>query len=103
MKKSLLLFYVLGLSFFLFSCQTGMNDGIPAEYFFQSAKKSIFRISPDGKYISYLEDYKGMKNIFILDLAKGDIQRITTETEQDVKFAFWANNDELIYLMKRSI
>jgi len=97
MRRSILFFYFVGLLIFLFSCQE-KKDRLPAELFFHTTEKSNFEISPNGKYISFLENYKGHKNIFVIDLADTSTQRVTTFDKQGVRSAFWANNDELIFL-----
>jgi len=103
MKKNLLFFYFIGICIFLFACQNKDSSRVPAEYFFHIPEKTSFRISPNGRYISYLKDYDGLKNIFVLDLTDQSTHRITTAKEQDIQSAFWANDDELIFLMKRNL
>src|SRR5690606_24291098 len=65
--------------------------------------KTNFRISPNGNYISFLKEHNGLKNIFILDLSNGVTKRITNSPVKDIKFAFWASDDELIFMMDRSV
>lgn len=101
MRRSILFFYLIGLSVFLFSCQ-GKKDRLPAELFFHTTEKDNFEISPNGKYISFLENYNGQKNIFVIDLADTSTHRITEFEEQGVQSVFWANNDELIFLMDQN-
>jgi len=103
MKKNLLLLYFIGLSVFIIACQGKNKDRISAEDFFQTPEKTSFRISPNGKFISFLKAHNGLKNIFVLDLNNGHTQRITTSEKRDIQFAFWANDDELIFLMKRGV
>jgi dipeptidyl aminopeptidase/acylaminoacyl peptidase len=98
MRRSILFFYFIGLSVFLLSCQ-GKEKRLAAELFFHTTKKSNFEISPNGKYISFLENYEGHKNLFVIDLTDTSTHRITTFEDRAVKTAFWANNDELIFLM----
>src|SRR5690606_12173521 len=98
MRRSILFFYLIGLSVCLFSCQ-GKKDRLPAELFFHTTKKDNFKISPNGKYISFLENYKGQKNIFVIDLTDTSTHRITAFDEQGVQSVLWANNDELVFLM----
>src|SRR5690606_25612656 len=101
MRRSILFFYFIGLLAFLFSCQQ-KKERLPAEFFFHTTEKSNFEISPDGKYISFLENYKGYKNIFVIDLADTSTQRVTAFDQQGIQSVFWANNDELIFLMDQS-
>src|SRR5690606_28166440 len=80
----------------------GKNKLIPIEDFFHEAEKIQFRISPNGKYISYLKEYEGIKNIYVLNIEKGSTERITKSKERDIQSAFWASNDEIIFLMQRN-
>lgn len=98
MRRSILFFYLIGVSVFLFSCQ-GKGNRLPAELFFHTTEKDNFEISPDGKYISFLENHEGHKNIYVIDLADTSTHRITSFNQQGVQSAFWVNNDELIFLM----
>ena len=40
------------------------NKLITVEDFFRNPEKSVVRISPDGKYLSYLAEYKKRMNVF---------------------------------------
>lgn len=96
-----LLYCIIVLPIFLFSCGGKENKGISAESFFHSTEKSRFRISPNGKFISFLQGFDGFKNIFVLDLNTGVTKRITNSKDRDIQIAFWANDDELIFVMSR--
>ena len=101
-KKLLYCYYFLGITFFLLACGNIRDDRISAESFFNAPEKTNFRISPNGNFISYLKDYNGLKNIFILDLSSGDTKRITNSPLRDITSAFWASDDELIFMTDRS-
>lgn len=99
MIRNLLKLFVFALALLAFSCGQYKTDRPGAEAFFHTAEKDHFRISPSGTHISYLQDHEGLKTIFILDIASGNTR--TVPTDSDVESAFWANDDELVFLLKR--
>lgn len=80
----------------LFSCNGNREREIPISDFFKDAEQSIFRISPDGKYVSYLKPYKGRQNIFIKSLADGKEQMATSFTDYSVRDYSWTYNNQII-------
>ena len=87
--------------FFLFlilgSCSNAEND-IPIENFFNDADKSNFQLSPSGNHVSYLQNYNGVKNLFVVDIEKYSTTRLTSETSIGLNAAFWANDEEIVVL-----
>jgi len=72
---------------------------IPLRDFFRNPDKSQFRISPDGKHISYQAPYENRLNIFVKKaLAEEPAYRITSVTERDIHDYFWKSNNHIIYL-----
>jgi hypothetical protein len=70
--------FFLLLSYLLFcACKQNEVRQIPVSDFFKTPEKSFFKISPDGKYISYLKPYKDKQNIYIRSLATGAEQMAT--------------------------
>lgn len=53
----------------LYSCKGNKSKEIPVSDFFKIPEKSAFKISPDGKYVSYLRPDKENQNLFIASLA----------------------------------
>src|SRR5471030_2656196 len=71
---------------------------IPIADFFKTPEKSAFKISPDGKYISYLKPYKDKQNIFIKSLADGKERMATSFIDYSVRNDyFWAYNGEIVF------
>lgn len=99
MIKNLLRLFVFGFVLLAFSCGDAVTGRPDADAFFHTAEKDHFRISPSGTHISYLQEHKGRNTIFILDIASGNTR--TVPANDDVESAFWANDDELIFLLKR--
>jgi len=93
----LILFVLLG------GCNQGeLAKQIPLEDFFIEPVKTSFLISPDGEYISYLQPYKNRLNIFIQSIDGKSVTRISGETDRNISYYFWANNNELLYLKDRT-
>ncbi|MEO5909511.1 MAG: S9 family peptidase [Pelobium sp.] len=90
--------YVL-LCALLFSCTGGTEvKEISVETFFKDPQKSIFHISPDGKYLSYLQPYEGKLNLFVQSIEGNEVKQITTFADKGIKYYFWAGNDKLFYM-----
>jgi dipeptidyl aminopeptidase/acylaminoacyl peptidase len=69
---------------------------IPISDFFKNAERSFFRLSPDGKYVSYLKPYKGRQNLFIQSLADGKEQMVTSFADYSVSNYSWTYNNEIV-------
>lgn len=74
---------------------------IPAELFFRKSERTDFQISPSGEEVAFIQSHEGIKNLFLLNLRSEKTQRITQESDQDIRFAVWANDRELIFMNDR--
>ncbi|MEJ6980789.1 prolyl oligopeptidase family serine peptidase [Pedobacter sp. P351] len=98
MQKQLKLLSVIGL-FLLAACSYERTaKKIPIEDFFRNPVKTSFKISPDGRYISYQQPYKNRMNIFVQSIDGKNVTRITDETQYNTTFYCWANNNELLFM-----
>ncbi|MEO6981212.1 MAG: prolyl oligopeptidase family serine peptidase [Mucilaginibacter sp.] len=71
---------------------------IPIIDFFKTPEKVVYRVSPDGKYLSYLKPYKDKQNIFIQSLAEGKVQMATSFTDYSVRGDYyWTYNNEIVF------
>lgn len=71
---------------------------IPVIDFFKTPEKSAFRISPDGKYISYLKPFKDKQNLVIRSLADGSERMATSLNDYSVRGDyFWTYNNEIVF------
>ena len=70
---------------------------IPVNDFFGTPQKSGFKISPDGKYISYLKPYKERLNLFVRSLADGSERMATSFTDYSLRDYYWTYNDQLVF------
>jgi dipeptidyl aminopeptidase/acylaminoacyl peptidase len=71
---------------------------IPVEDFFKNPEISAFRISPDGKYYSYLAPWNSRMNIFVKEVGTDEATRITAQTDRDIQDCFWASAERIVYL-----
>ncbi len=96
--RGLLLLLALGC---MCACRQKAAEHIPVRYFFKTPDKSFFKISPDGRYISYLKPYKEKQNLFIKSLADGSERMATSFTDYSVRDYFWAYNNQLVFSQDR--
>ena len=71
---------------------------IPLEDFFKNAEKTAYKISPEGKYFSYMAPYENRMNIFIQEIGADSATRITSETDRDIAGYLWANDNRILFL-----
>lgn len=91
--------YLLFIAFFaaFFSCGQNEHGQIPIREFFKTPEKSFFKISPDGKYLSYLKPYKDKQNLFIQTLADGKERVATSFTDNSIRDYFWTYNNQIVF------
>jgi dipeptidyl aminopeptidase/acylaminoacyl peptidase len=95
-------YFCLVVTVLLFACkQENKNIIIPVNDFFKSQDKATYRISPDGKSISYLKLQDKKQNLFVEDLASGKVVQLTKLQEKNINFYAWVSNDELIYYKEK--
>jgi len=74
------------------------NYKYSVEDYFAKSKQSSFKLSPDGKYLSYREkDEKGKRHIYVKNTETNDILRAIEEGKDVISEYSWANNSRLIY------
>lgn len=76
-------------------------EEIPVNDFFKSQDKATYRISPDGKSLSYLKLQDKKQNLFVEDLETGKAVQLTQLKEKNIGFYSWVSNNELIYYKER--
>lgn len=79
------------------ACNEAHVNEIPVRDFFKTPEKVSFKMSPDGKYISYLKIYKKQFNLFVKTLATGQESRVTSLTDYPLRDYFWTINDQLVF------
>jgi dipeptidyl aminopeptidase/acylaminoacyl peptidase len=72
------------------------------EDYFARPKASSFQLSPNGKYMSYMEkDEKNKRHVFVKDVSTGKSQMVVEEKEELIRGYGWVNDERLIYLMDK--
>jgi dipeptidyl aminopeptidase/acylaminoacyl peptidase len=73
------------------------NNLIPRSILFGNPDKAAVRLSPDGKYISYLAPVNDVLNIWIYPFGKPqEAKPITKETDRGIHLYFWAYNSNYV-------
>lgn len=81
----------------LYSCKNKVRQ-IPIADFFRAPEKMFYKLSPDGKYVSYLKSYREKRNLFIQSLSDGKEQMVTSFDHFSVRpDYFWTYNDQLVF------
>jgi len=66
--------------------------------FFRNPEQSGFQISPNGKYISFMQPWKGRMNIFVRTVGSDTAPlRITSEEARDISGYFWKGDDHILF------
>jgi dipeptidyl aminopeptidase/acylaminoacyl peptidase len=98
MLKHLKAFVCIYALIALCACHQQRAGLIPIADFFRTPEKSAFRISPDGKYISYLKPYKDRQNLFIKSLDDGQERMATSFADYSVQNDyFWTYNNKIVF------
>ena len=92
-------FFLALLSFFM-SYSIHADELIPRSVIFGNPSKTMVRLSPDGKYISYLAPENGVLNLWIAPI--DNIQKaeaITHDTDRGIRQYYWAYDlKHILYL-----
>ena len=72
------------------------------EDYFARPKASSFHLSPDGKYMSYLEKDQILKNhVYVKNLKTGEIKKVIEEKTELIRGYAWVNDNRLLYIMDK--
>src|SRR5438093_5653094 len=96
MLKSIIISLFLFL--FLHTSVVPQTKVIPMRDFFRNPEKTAYRISQDGKYLSYLAPYASRLNVFVQEIGSDKAVRVTNETERDIFSYFWGKNNVILFL-----
>lgn len=70
------------------------------EDYFSNPKATSFRLSPNGKYMSFKEkDDNNKQHVYVKEIATGKVQRIIEEKAELIRAYGWVNDERLIYMM----
>jgi dipeptidyl aminopeptidase/acylaminoacyl peptidase len=74
------------------------GDAIPMRDFFRNPERAYFRISGDGKTLSFMQPWERRMNIYIQPVgSKAEPVRITEEKDRDIPNYFWKGPDRVVY------
>src|SRR5262249_50830132 len=79
---------------------TGAKSGlIPRRVLFDNPDRSDPKISPDGKYLSYLAPVDRVMNVWVAPIDKpNEARAITQDKKRGIRAYFWAyTNDRILY------
>lgn len=71
---------------------------IPLRDFFKNSERSHYKISPDGKYISFLAPHNSRMNIFVQQRGIKDIKKLTEISDRDIANYFWGDKNTILFL-----
>ncbi|WP_419870566.1 S9 family peptidase [Chryseobacterium sp. CT-SW4] len=78
------------------------NFKYKVEDYFARPKASQFKLSPDGRYLSYKEKDKDLKNhVYVKDLQSGKITKALVEKNDLIREYGWLNKKRLFYTQDR--
>lgn len=75
------------------------NYKYSVEDYFKRPQTSNFQLSPNGKYLSYMEKDGNKRHVFVKEISTGKITKAVEEKEEPIKGYGWANDARLIYVM----
>jgi dipeptidyl aminopeptidase/acylaminoacyl peptidase len=76
-----------------------LSPALDIKGFFRSPQLSSLRLSPDGRNVAALREYKDRINITVVNVATRKPLIVTSFTDGDVANLSWVNNDRLIFTM----
>ena len=74
---------------------------IPLERFFEHPEYANVRISPDGRTLAFLRPWNGVLNLWVQDMATGEIRRVTDDQGRGILEFGWAYNGDLLYIQDK--
>lgn len=75
---------------------------IPRDVLFGNPQRVQPRISPDGRYLSYLAPHEGVMNIWIRSVGARDDRVVTSDRKRGIRGYAWAwDNRHLLYIQDR--
>ncbi|MBC7400430.1 MAG: hypothetical protein H7289_10830, partial [Mucilaginibacter sp.] len=93
--KILVFIFVIVL---FYTCKQNKTTQIPINEFFKAPQKFAFKISPDGKYVSYLKNYNKKQNIFIKSLEDGKEITATSFSDFSVRGDYmWTYDNQILF------
>ena len=86
----------------IFACkQEKTVRQIPVNDFFKTQDRAIYRLSPNGKYLSYLTLKDKKQHLVVEDLENGSVTEVSKLEERNINFYCWVSDDEIIYYKEK--
>ena len=74
-------------------------DVIPLRDFFRHPDRAFYRISADGRTLSFMQPWERRMNIYVQPIGStAEPARITAEKDRDIADYFWKGPDRVVYL-----
>lgn len=74
---------------------------VPVETFFKSAQQANYRISPNGKFLAFLQPYQGKLNVFVRSVDDTLVTQLTAFRDVSVRSCNWAGNNKLLCIKEK--
>jgi dipeptidyl aminopeptidase/acylaminoacyl peptidase len=104
MKKLfyLLLFIVLMLTLNL-NCtkKTGPAPLIPMKDFFKNPTKASIQLSPNSKYLAFMQPWENRMNVHVQKIGEDKETRLTSATKRDIAGFIWAGNERIAFVQDK--
>jgi len=72
---------------------------IPMRDFFRNPDRAYYRISGDGRTLSFMQPWERRKNIYVQPVGStGEPVRLTSERDRDIADYFWKGANRIVYL-----
>ena len=86
----------------LFACNEEKKvREVPVNDFFKTQDRALYRLSPNGKYLSYLTLKDKKQHLVVEDLEHGKTVEVSKPEERNISFYCWVSNEELIYYKEK--
>jgi hypothetical protein len=73
-------------------------DPIPMRDFFRHPDRAYYRISGDGKTLSFMQPWERRMNIYVQPVgSNAEPLRLTAEKDRDIPDYFWKGADRIVY------
>ena len=107
MKKPVLLSIFIVLTLNIFTGyqaigETGSPPLIPMSDFFRNPEKISFQLSPNGRYLAFMQPWKHRMNVHIQKIGTEKVTRITIAAKRDIAGCFWANNNRIAFIQDKA-
>lgn len=104
MKATIKSSLFLAISLLAIGAQAQQSKQYSVSDFFKNSEFASLRLSPNGEWLAALGPYEGRRNLFTMRLSDKAAARLTSfeskardDSNQDVAFFFWANDERLIF------